>query len=152
MATITITKNGLHDMAVAFEQAHSALGDAVQRGLTTALVKVANYAVANKLTGQVLNQRTGRLISSVQSSVRVSGSGTRVTGRIGSVFYGRVHEFGATIEVNSPVNLGGDIGWRYLKTVTLPPRPWLGPSLDENKDQIAADIKGAIREAFKGTG
>lgn len=150
MATITVTNDGLGDMAGKMRDIAGQLDAAVAKGLNVGLVKLANYIVQNKLSGQVLNQRSGRLIGSVQSSVNVYQSGGgRATGYIGSVFYGGVQERGATITINSPVDLGGDIGWRYLKTITLPARPWLAPSIQEQSDMISEEIKNAIREVAK---
>jgi hypothetical protein len=48
--------------------------------------------------GGSLNKRSGTLVKSIRDSVRVTGSQVKtIQGQIGSIFYGRTHEFGATI-------------------------------------------------------
>lgn len=124
------------------------IGPALQQGMTVAMARLAAYIQQTKLSGQVLHQRSGRLSQSVGHPTVTQESNTRVTGFIGGAWYGRVHEFGATIHVNSPVMLKG-IGWRYLKTVTLPPRPWLNPSIQEQSPMIAAQVVSAVQQALR---
>lgn len=59
-----------------------------------------------------------------------------------------MQEFGASITVNHAVNLP-NIGRRYLKTVTLPARPWLNPSIEEQRDMIGQEVVDATKEAIK---
>lgn len=124
------------------------LRGALERGMLVGTTKLSSWIVQNKISGQVLNIRTGNLAQSVQTPSPGPSSDTSVTYLVGGKWYGKVQEFGATIEVNSPVNLKG-IGWRYLKTVTLPARPWLNPSIEEQKDMVAQEVYKAIREAIR---
>jgi len=139
--TIDRLKNSLSDKA-------SRIPEAVARGLKNGLVRTANWIASNELQGQVLNQRSGRLVGSILNPPEPEIEGTRVTGKLKTVFYGRVHEFGATINVNSAVNLP-EIGWRYLSTVVIPERPFIRPGVDANKEVIREAIKEAIREEIK---
>lgn len=123
------------------------VGGALEQGMNVAMAKLAAYIQQNKLSGQVLHQRSGKLSQSVGHPTVTRESDTRVVGAIGGVFYGKIHEFGATITINSAVNMEG-IGWRYLKTVKIPARPWLNPSIEEQKDMIAQEVVGAVREAI----
>ena len=121
----------------------------LEKGMMIATTKLSSYIVQNKLSGQVLNIRTGNLAQSVQTPSPGPSNDFSVTYLVGGKWYGKVHEFGATINVNSPVYLGNDIGWRYLKTVTIPARPWLNPSIQEKIPEMTEDVTKAVREAIK---
>ena len=120
----------------------------LEQGMATGAAKLASYIVQNKLSGQVLNIRTGNLAQSVQTPSPGPTSETSVTYLIGGKWYGRVHEFGATASVNHSV-LIRDVGWRYLKEVTIPARPWLNPSIEEQRDMLAEEVIKGIRENIK---
>ncbi len=138
--------SALNTLAAQLRQNQSAIGDGLEAGMTRAMAKLAAYIQQNKISGQVLNIRSGRLAQAVGHPTIERESDVRVTGRIGGPFYGRVHEFGATITVNSPVLLPD--GWRYLKTVTIPARPWLNPSVEEQQPMMAAEVVAAVRNAI----
>jgi phage gpG-like protein len=121
---------------------------ALQQGMETGCAKLASYIVQSKLSGEVLNIRTGNLAQSVETPSPGPSSDTSVTYLVGGKWYRKVQEFGASITVNHAVNLQ-NIGWRYLKTVTLPARPWLNPSIEEQKDMIGQEVVDAIKEAIK---
>lgn len=56
------------------------------------------HVVEQKLTGQVLNVRTGTLRRSI--TARVIRGGATITGLVGTnVVYARIHEFGGTVQV-----------------------------------------------------
>ncbi|MDD5486112.1 MAG: phage virion morphogenesis protein [Dehalococcoidales bacterium] len=64
--------------------------------VTRASVYLMNYVQRNKLSGQVLKRRTGRLASSM--GYKVEESGDSFSGRVGSpVEYAAIHETGGTI-------------------------------------------------------
>ena len=145
--SFSVDVTALATLADKLRESSTNVGGALEQGMTTAMAKLAAYIQQNKLSGQVLNIRSGRLAQSVGHPTVTRESDTRVVGAIGGVFYGKVHEFGATITINSAVNMAG-IGWRYLKTVTIPARPWLNPSIEEQQDMIAAEVVGAVKEAL----
>jgi phage gpG-like protein len=118
--------------------------DALLDGMQVATVKLANYAADSKLEGGVLQHRSGRLSSSVRHPPEPTLEGDVVTGYIKSVFYGAVHEFGATINANVQLSDGS---WRYIRQ--LPPRPWLAPSIEEQQDMIIGELSKAVSKAFK---
>jgi hypothetical protein len=139
---IHIDVSGITQLAAKFEDPDRVIA-AVAAGMEVGLAQTANNIVGSELSGQVLNIRSGRLAQAVEA-VKVQISGTGVEGTIGGPFYGGVQEHGATIAVNSAVDLGGDIGWRHLDTVTLPARPWLEPGVKENLPVIEAAITAAV--------
>ena len=148
VVSFQVDVTALGDLIDKLRENQSAIGDGLEAGMTSAMAKLAAYIQQNKLSGQVLNQRSGKLSQSVGHPTVSRESDTRVVGAIGGVFYGKVQEFGATITINSAVNMKG-IGWRYLKTITLPARPWLNPSIEEQLDMISAEVVGAVKEALQ---
>jgi phage gpG-like protein len=106
-------------------------------------VLLVERAAKQNLSGRVLRVRTGRLRSSVTTAV--SGSGTDLEGRVGTnVPYGAVHEFGARPHAIFPLRArrlrfqtGGRVVFsRRVQHPGAPPRPWLGPALQEQSQQI----------------
>jgi phage gpG-like protein len=59
-------------------------------------IYLMNYIQTNKLSGQVLKRRTGRLVGAMNYAVRDEAG--NVVGRVGnSAIYAHIHEFGKTI-------------------------------------------------------
>jgi hypothetical protein len=139
---------GIDRLRASMSDKASRIPEAVARGLKVGIIRTVNWIGSNELQGQVLKQRSGRLVGSILNPPEPEIEGTTVRGFIKSVFYGRVHEYGATITINSPVNLEG-IGWRYLSTVTIPERPFIRPGIDQNLEVIRGAIADAIREELK---
>lgn len=140
MPTIEIDVTALEGMAQLFDAAtvREAAGTGFERGIA----QMCAYIQQNKLSGQVLNQRSGHLSQAV-GHPDVSTNGDNFTAIVGGPFYGGVHEFGATI--NSPVLIEG-VGWRYIKT--LPARPWLYPSAEEQLPNIAEQMRQEVAQAM----
>jgi phage gpG-like protein len=117
---------------------------------------------ANKLSGQVLNVRTGRLRRSINQ--RMEGLNTeKVAGYVGTnVVYARPHEYG--FKGNVPVkahlrNIKTAFGKSispvtvqvqgYTRKVDTPEKSFLRSALAEMDDAIRAEIRGAVTEAIK---
>ena len=76
-------------------------------------------------------------------AIDVSTSGKKVIGLVGTaVTYGPVHEYGAIIEN------GFGKGIRIM----IPKRPWLEPSLEENRKKIMALFGDAVTAEIKRAG
>lgn len=126
--------------------------------------------VGDKLSGQVLNQRTGKLAQSVRVT-DTENDGSTITGGVqaggGPAFYGKYHEDGGTFEVSTRrVALGSrderlaamidmkKLGMEAIThvqskpyTITFPKRSFMQSSLDESKDKIVALLQEAAKEA-----
>jgi hypothetical protein len=65
--------------------------------LTLLMLKLQQHIVREKLSGQVLHRRTGKLAGSI-ATVPITVDGTTLIGKVvgasGPAWYGRVHEFG----------------------------------------------------------
>jgi len=103
-----------------------------------------NYIKNNKLSGQVLNKRSGDLKKSITGKINSVGNDVvgRVFPRVGGKFppYGVIHEIGATIKAKRKEYLNFVIGgnWVKVKQIKIPARPYMQPTTTE--------IRGKIKE------
>jgi phage gpG-like protein len=87
--------------------------------------------------------------------VEVDKSGrTEASVNVGpTVVYGRIQELGGVIKPVYAKLLSwiGDSGERiFANAVTIPPRPYLRPAVDEHMDEIEAAVAHHLREAIEG--
>jgi len=104
------------------------------------------HIVRDKLSGQVLHRRSGRLSRSIHSAP-ARAEGGNVIGKVGTnVVYAPVHEFGATIRAKRAKYLRFKVQGRFVsvKEVTIPKRPFMKPSLEERRPAIAAAIRKTV--------
>lgn len=89
-----------------------------------------------KMQGGTTLRDTSRLYNSIKYSV--SSDGKRVT--VGTnVFYAPVMHFGARITAKNGKYLkfkSSMGGWAQVKSVTIPPRPFLGMSVDDSQEVL----------------
>lgn len=98
---------------------------------------------AEKLSGQVLNVRTGRLRRSVNEETRTGGDS--VTSTVGTnVSYARFWELGfrGVEQVREHLRLGHPVR-AHTRTVNVAPRSFLVSSLDEMRGRIAERLTAA---------
>lgn len=123
---------------------------ALFKGMKQAMLIAERTVRGEYLSGKALQRRTGRLRGSITHDVRIEGD--RVVGRIGTnVVYGRIHELGGVIKAKNAgylkFNIPG-VGWRMAKSVTIPARPFLRPSLEDNISDISGILAKRVEEAF----
>lgn len=117
---------------------------------------LASYIKSSKLSGQILKNRTGNLRNSVFNNV--TSSGELITGTVGvdnTAPYGAFQEYGAHIPERVPVNakalrwyVGGSPIFRMrARAFDLPPRPFMGPSLQERREEIVAAIQASVNRS-----
>lgn len=132
------------------ERGKAALRVSVQRLTLQLLAKVK----ADKLSGQVLNVRTGRLRRSINQRVTQDAKG--IFGKVGTpVKYGRAHELGETVTVKAHLRLVKEAFGRKLRspvwtnvkahTVKYPERSFLRSALKETEPEIRAELRNALR-------
>ena len=124
---------------------------ALFKGMKQAMLLAERTVRGEYLSGKALQRRTGRLRGSITHDVRIEGD--RVVGRIGTnVVYGRIHELGGVIKAKNAkylkFNIPG-VGWRMAKSVTIPKRPFLRPSLEDNMSDIGRILAKRVEEAFR---
>ena len=135
---------------------------ALVKKLTALSLKLEAHIKEDKLSGQVLNVRSGALRRSIFSTVDQSADSVVATvGSSSDVKYGRAHEYGATIHIPEIVPTkaqalhfavgGKDIFAKRVRAhdVTLPERSFMRSGLADMKDEIQKGIKGAISDALR---
>lgn len=111
--------------------------------------------IQQKLSGEVLHQRTGKLKRSIEvipaelddAAGMISG---RVVGAGGPAWYGKLHEFGGTFQVKQHTRkYVSKAGIQRLVTVsahsvTFPARSFMRSSQDELRPDILAGLEATV--------
>jgi phage gpG-like protein len=123
---------------------------AVLRGLKLGMKVVEGKAKRSFGEARKPGIGTGRLRASIQSSARREGAG--FAGRIGSdLVYASIHEFGGVIRPRASEYMTFQTaeGWRRVKQVVMPRRPYIQPAIIESLDDITKLIYKEVRRATK---
>ena len=118
--------------------------DAVTEGAAV----VQFYAQLNARNVFSRNQR-GQLRNSIIPEIHATDTGAEA--EIGPrVIYGQIQELGGTIRPVKAKVLHFRIDGRdvYAKQVTLPPRPYLAPAVNEHQDRIIEVMSESIRDSL----
>jgi len=136
---------------------------ALAQKLTALALKLENHIKADKLSGQVLNVRTGALRRSIFTTVETAPN--EVTATVASssdVPYGRIHEFGGAIDIPeiTPVKAqalhfvinGKDVFAKRVRahTVHMPERSFMRSALADMEAEIRNGIKEAVEQGAAG--
>ena len=114
--------------------------------------ELASYIKYQKLSGQVLNRKSGRLMGSVGMSVTQSDGDFQLRVFAGGeeAPYAIVHELGGTIQV--PAHMSASrLGCQYMiaaHSARYPQRSFMRTSLEENEDAISEKIQEAVQAAM----
>lgn len=128
------------------KQVREAVRKTMGRLVLELLVKVKR----DKLSGQALNVRTGRLRRSITRRVEVNGND--VDGIVGTnVEYGKFHEYGRSIKADlkkqrDGFKLGLTASKPALSADDLPPTSFLRSALKEVKQHNREEIERAVKE------
>ena len=86
----------------------------------------------------ILNKRSGDLYRSINRRFRARGADS--SGQVGTyIDYGKTHELGLTIQ-NA---FGKGV------SIKMPKRPFVAPSLEDNRERILASVRRALRKAVE---
>jgi hypothetical protein len=149
------------EVSAAFRRKGAQINEVLTGALNEVLQQLA-VKVRAKLSGEVLQTRSGKLLA----SVRVEGAATdgkKIAGFVesasGDAFYGRFHEFGVpapwsitATKANVLRWLREDGGYSYAKSVTHPPLPVRSFSLStelESRDWAVEELQAALNEALR---
>ena len=129
-------------------------------GIMRAMIRLASYIGAEKLSGQVLKARTGNLRSAVLTGVQSYRSGTASHGRIpsgGLPWYGALQEDGGSFtahrNLKKPAHLmRRAMGERVMTGspygIYFPARPFMRPSLQEQRGMIIEELVKSMHKAL----
>lgn len=127
----------------------------LRRGVLAAALIVQAATKADKLSGQVLKVRTGKLRRSVNIKQTESSSG--VYASVGTnVEYAKVHEFGfrGAVQVKEHMRRQGGSKKKvrvraHTRQVKLPERSFLRSALRDKRNEVKAKIAGAVAEGVR---
>ncbi|WP_428491693.1 phage virion morphogenesis protein [Rhodopila sp.] len=117
------------------------LRDSLRKEITKLALTLVSRIQQDKLSGQVLNVRTGNLRRSITDEV--TATATSVTGRVfsdKSVKYAAIHEFGGTIQ-----RVGRIKGPYEIK---MPQRAYMLPTFRDMQPEIEEGMKEAVKEGL----
>ena len=130
---------------------------AALRGVVVSLTKSLASLVRIKLSGQVLQKRTGRLYDSITSTMIENPSSVYGVVKTAGVPYARIHEFGGVIKHPGSSKFQawqGPNGMVFTHgtrphTIPMPERSYMRSSLAEMQDEIIARMTSAVRVAAR---
>jgi hypothetical protein len=159
---ITAEVSGARDAIQRIRQLTPALRRELKISLTRASLMLLAHVKADKLSGGVLNVKTGRLRRSINQLVKEDEKS--VTGQVGTnVSYGRMWELGFERKLGAGTRGGpGARGGKVLTGKSLDSynakhpqgkkheqRSFLASSLVEKRSEIVAEINEALKRALK---
>lgn len=145
------------------DKAQANLFIGVENSVKTEALNLLRYVKENKLSGQVLQVRTGRLRRSMTAKFEGQGTGT-IRAIVGTnLKYGRAWELGFKGDVKvkafqrmqkmafgQPMKNPRMVEVKsFTRKMDMKARPFLGPSLEDNKQRILDNIREALSKALK---
>jgi len=166
MIQFTLEPDAGPKLAGYMEHVRARIVSAIRAGMREAMQDLARYVVASKLSGDPIGQQAapsrftkpGDLAASILAGVRVGGNDEEVYGTLSGrpknqPNLGYWQEFGTkhpAVAGKMRVFAGADGQLVFTSSIaafSIPPRPFLNPSLAEQKAQIMATIRARLAEA-----
>jgi HK97 gp10 family phage protein len=158
---IDIKVDGDRELIARLDAMPAKIRNALIKKVTALSLLLEAKVKGDKLSGQVLNVKTGALRRSIFSVV--TSTETSVTGKVassGDVKYAAIHEFGGTINVPEITAKGKALAFMmggkqvFFKkvaahTVTMPERSFMRSSLKDMESQIREGLTQTVREAMR---
>lgn len=156
---LTVSLVGDRELIQRLSAMPAAVKGALLRKVTELAFKLEAKIKGDKLSGQVLNVRTGALRASIANDV--TETATTVSGRAfssGDVKYAGIHEFGGKIPAHEILAtkaqaLAFAVGGKQvfarrvqIPDVTMPERSFMRSSLADMRGEIVEGLKQAARE------
>ena len=112
--------------------------------VTAGAAKVEEYTKRN-IFDTFSEKQTGSLANSVTVTATVTQNGAEASIAPMRV-YARIQEFGGTVHAKPGGFLHFKIGdaWVRTKQVTIPARPYLGPAVNDNQEQIISAMREEV--------
>jgi HK97 gp10 family phage protein len=152
---------GDRELIARFDAMPTKIRSALLRKVTALALMLEAKVKDEKLSGQVLNVRSGALRRSIFNEV--TDTATEVTGKVassGDVKYAGIHEFGGTINIPEITAKGKALAFMmggkqvFFKkvaahTITMPERSFMRSSLKDMEGQIREGLTQTVREAAR---
>lgn len=167
MKALSSTIKGQEKLLAKLRGAATSIPAVLLREMKSQMARAADWSRANKLSGDPLNRRSGRLSRSVTGDAHMDGT-TNVVGTLSSnVPYAHVHENGGTFAIPAhtrrPPRSKTPAGHFRKRTdeqrqasvqvsahkATFPQRAFLRPSLVANKQKIIQGLYSAAIKVMK---
>jgi phage gpG-like protein len=159
MLNIQIT--GDREVIARLQNMPDAVRKALLKKVTTLAFRLESKIKRDKLSGQVLGVRSGKLRAGIFSKATQSGDRTEgMAASAGDVKYAGVHEFGGTINIPEITAKGKALAFMqggkmafYKKvaahTITMPERSFMRSSLADMRDQIIREMTEAVQQGTR---
>lgn len=139
------------------------VGDKIREPVDQCLTQLEGAAKDNASgpRPQNIDKVTGNLVNQIQSTGLNSGGNlgsggatvNKLSGYVESrAIYSRIHEEGGVITPKTAPRLAWQTPsgeWRFANMVIIPPRPFMKPAFDANKDAMVQKLTDAIRELIQ---
>lgn len=148
MSQFTAATSGLDDVLIHLEKLGSEARERLYAAVYGEALLLQAHVQAGKLSGQVLNQRTGVLRDRIH--VEMEDTAGAIVATVGTkVKYARIHEYGGTIvpKVAKALRFVVDGKTIHAKSVTMPERSFLRSALSDREQQIRAALAAAVAGA-----
>jgi hypothetical protein len=159
---LKVTLTGSEQLITRLQNKRSTILQVLQTRLNAILIQLQRYVVVQKLSGQVLHRRTGKLANSVRV-IPATVKGSTVSGRVeaagGPAFYGAINEMGnlsAYDIINTRARAlafisssGEKVFAMRVRHPQIMARPFLRPSLEENEASIIAQLQDAVNQELQ---
>jgi phage gpG-like protein len=154
---------GLEETSARLESYPAALQAALSAKTAELAAALADLVKNDKLSGGVLNSRTGALSNSIATSVTADADGVLASvGSEGDVKYAAIQEYGGKTSAHEILPVKADVlafiagdGQHFARRVehpgsVIPERSYLRSSLEDMKDEILAALTDVAAEAWGG--
>jgi phage gpG-like protein len=150
---ISLQQVGAEQVVIFLKGTPEKLQGGMQRAFARIAIRLQQYIVQQKLSGQVLHHKSGKLASSVIQRVETTEGRIAAIVQAGglAVSYAGVHEYGGTFQIpeHLSVSRSGKQFTVHAHSATYPERSYMRTSLDENTDMFLEEVSKAIGDALK---
>lgn len=148
---LTLSFNGTDERVIAWlKNSFSEIAAALRIAMLQEMIAVRDVVVEEKLSGQVLKNKTGTLRRSQHESVTSDENSIRgfVSTDPSASAYGYVHEYGGTFDVKAHMRKSSHNmqTWVREHSITFPERSFLRSTLNEMAPEIVAGLQNAADE------
>jgi phage gpG-like protein len=154
--------DGLEETSTRFEGYPAALQAALSAKTAELAATLADLIKNDKLSGAVLNSRTGALSDSIAANVSAGADGVLASvGSEGNVKYAAIQEYGGKTSAHEILPVKGDVlafvigdAQQFARRVehpgsVIPERSYLRSALEDMKDEILAELADAAAQAWE---